>query len=69
MSNLVMEEVKSTYDVDLALESTVGTILSADTVAIWSNDDGMYGVYVKGGGESLWWLKFTSLNIQSLMEN
>lgn len=64
-----MDEVKSTYDVDLALESTVGTILSVDTVAIWSNDDGMYGVYVKGDGEALWWLKFTSLNIQSLMEN
>lgn len=64
-----MDEVKSTYDIDTALESTVGTILSVDTVAIWSNDDGMYGVYVKGDGEALWWLKLTSIDLQSLMEN
>lgn len=61
-----MDEVKSTYDIDLALEATTGVILGMDTVAIWDNAEQMYGIYVKSKDESLWWLQMTSLTIDNL---
>lgn len=63
-----MDEVKSTYDIDTALESTVGTILSVDTVAIWNEVVKMYGVYKKAN-ESRWDLVMTSFTLDNIMEN
>ena len=64
-----MDNILHTKEVDLALEATSGMVLTSDTVAIWNEVVKMYGVYVKGGGESLWWLKFTSLTLDNIMEN
>lgn len=61
-----MDEVKSTYDIDIALEATAGEILGIDTVAIFYPDEGMYGVYVKEKNEALWWLQMTSLTIDNI---
>ncbi len=63
-----MDEVKSTYDIDLALEATAGLPLGADTVAIYHHTEKMYGVYVKNAGEALWWLQMTSLTLNGLLE-
>lgn len=64
-----MDEVKSTYDIDLALEATAGVPLGTDTVAIFYPTEKMYGVYVKGDGEALWWLKITALTLDGLLES
>lgn len=63
-----MDEVKSTYDIDLALEATAGVPLGIDTVAIYYPAEEMYGVYVKNTGEALWWLQMTSLTLDGLLE-
>lgn len=63
-----MDEVKSTYDVDLALEATAGVSLGTGTVAIFYPAEEMYGVYVKGDGEALWWLQMTTLTLDGLLE-
>lgn len=63
-----MDEVKSTYDIDNALESTAGIVVDIDTVAIWDNEEKMYGIYVKGEGEALWWLTMTSFTVDKLMK-
>jgi len=63
-----MDEVKSTNDIDLALEATAGVPLGIDTVAIYYPTEEMYGVYVKTTGEALWWLQMTSLTLDGLLE-
>ena len=67
-----MDEVKTTNDIDLALDATTGTPLGNGTVAIWYEFEGMYGIYVKGGtnflGENLWLLQMTSLTLDGLLE-
>mgnify|MGYP006935472438 CR=1 FL=1 len=61
-----MDEVKSTHDIDTALEATAGVILGIDTVAIFYPDEGMYGIYVHGKDNDLWWLQATSLTIENI---
>lgn len=64
-----MDEVKSTYDIDIGLESTAGVILDIDTVAIFDPVETMYGIYVKESGTALlWWLQMTSLSLDRLRE-
>ena len=67
-----MDEVKSTYDIDMALEATAGVSLGTDTVAIFYPTEEMYGVYVKGEKDSpaynKWFLTMTSLTLDGLLE-
>ena len=64
-----MDEVKSTHDIDLALEATAGVTLGVDTVAIYHPAEEMYGVYVKGDWtEGAWFLQMTSLTLNGLLE-
>lgn len=61
-----MDEVKSTYDIDIGLESTAAVVIGIDTVSIFYPSEGMYGIYVKGKDEALWWLQMTSLTIDNI---
>lgn len=62
-----MDEVKTTSDIDNALESTAGTVLGFDTVAVWDDVVEMYGIYTKAN-ESRWMLIMTSFTLDNIME-
>lgn len=66
-----MDEVKSTNDIDLALEATAGVIIDIDTVAIFDPKEELFGVYVKSDevgsvDTTVWRLKFTTLSLKSI---
>lgn len=63
-----MDDVKSTYDIDLALEATAGVPLGTDTVAIFYPAEERYGVYVKDEGEDLWRLQMATPTLDGLLE-
>ena len=64
-----MDEVKSTNDIDMALEATAGVPLGTDTVAIFYSIEEMYGVYVKSEkAPAQWLLQMTSLTLDGLLE-
>lgn len=63
-----MEKVKTTNDIDDALESAGASILDIDTVAVWSEEEGMYGVYVKHPANPVWELQMTTIRLESIMQ-
>lgn len=63
-----MDSILHTKEVDLALEDTSGMVLTSDTVAIWNEDEQMYGIY-KNTNKLYWELAMTSFTLDNIMEN
>lgn len=64
-----MEKIKTTKDIDNAIESTGASILDFDTVAMWNETEKEYGIYVKSPTlKDMWELKMTCLNLKLLGE-